>query len=158
MANYFLDSNAIIKYYITEPGSTWVRQLVNDPDNLCIVCEISLAEVAAALAQAQRSKRFGNTFMRNTYTRFRADLRQRLFFAHPVTLGTAELASNIAMRRPLKGCDALQVAAAILTDDEFAPELSVVFVSGDKQALEAARSEGLSVADPFDHTDEDQRS
>jgi hypothetical protein len=81
-------------------------------------------------------------------------LRQRLFFAHPADLDTAELAANIAMRQPLKGCDALQVAAAILTDDKL--DVSVIFVSGDKQVLKAAQAEGLSVEDPFDHAGEDQ--
>jgi predicted nucleic acid-binding protein len=27
---YFLDASALVKYYVTEPGSTWVRQRVDE--------------------------------------------------------------------------------------------------------------------------------
>ena len=29
MALYYLDASALVKHYILEPGSTWVRKLVN---------------------------------------------------------------------------------------------------------------------------------
>ncbi|MDQ3247671.1 MAG: type II toxin-antitoxin system VapC family toxin [Chloroflexota bacterium] len=154
MATYFFDSSAIVKYYLTEPGSVWVRQIVNDKNNFCVICEISLAEVAAALAQARRAKRLGHTAMRNIYALFRADLRSRLFYTYPIILETAELAANIAMRQPLKGCDALQVAAALLIEDPL--QVAVIFMSSDQQALRAAALEGLQFADPMDHTDEDK--
>ncbi len=30
MALYYFDASALVKYYVTEPGSTWVRQMSTD--------------------------------------------------------------------------------------------------------------------------------
>jgi len=133
-----------------------VRRTVNDKSNTSVVCEISLAEVAAGLAQARRSQRLGGTLMSNTYRRFRTDLRQLLFIGHPATIDVADLAAQLAMRRPLKGCDALQVASALMTESTLMPKVRIIFVSGDDQALRAAQAEGLLTGNPFDHIDEDQ--
>jgi hypothetical protein len=38
-----------VKYYVTEPGSTWVRQLVDEEATVLVSAEITIAEVAAAL-------------------------------------------------------------------------------------------------------------
>ena len=32
MSTYYLDASAAVKYYILEPGSLWVRKLVDAPD------------------------------------------------------------------------------------------------------------------------------
>jgi predicted nucleic acid-binding protein len=32
MALYYCDTSALVKYYVTEPGSTWVRQLIEERD------------------------------------------------------------------------------------------------------------------------------
>ncbi|MEA3346251.1 MAG: type II toxin-antitoxin system VapC family toxin [Chloroflexota bacterium] len=45
---YFFDTSVLAKYYVTEPGSTWVRTLVDSPSPLFLV-EITLVEMAAAL-------------------------------------------------------------------------------------------------------------
>jgi transposase len=36
MAFYFFDTSAVVKYYVTEPGSAWVRQLIDawEPDRV----------------------------------------------------------------------------------------------------------------------------
>jgi predicted nucleic acid-binding protein len=34
MALYYLDASALVKYYVTEPGSTWVRQMIDEQDPL----------------------------------------------------------------------------------------------------------------------------
>lgn len=149
MATFFLDSNTVIKYYIREPGSDWVRGIVNDPSNTCIICTISFVEVASALAQMQRSERFGKQLMRRAFANFRQDVQRGLFFTHPIDIGTLEFAAELAMRHPLKGFDATQVASAILGEEII--DTTVVFVSGDKQALTAAKAEGLTVDNPFQH-------
>jgi predicted nucleic acid-binding protein len=32
MAFYYFDASALVKYYVTEPGSTWVRQVFDEQD------------------------------------------------------------------------------------------------------------------------------
>jgi hypothetical protein len=48
----------------------------------------------------------------------------------------------------------MQVASGLQVAQHLtAQEVALTFVSGDKQALDAATAEGLPVENPFDHTD-----
>ena len=51
MADYYLDTSAVVKRYADEPDSNWVRQ-ITDPNapHTILLAEITLAEVAAALS------------------------------------------------------------------------------------------------------------
>jgi len=149
LAISYFDSNAVIKYYVVEPGTTWVRRLVNDTDNTCVVCEIAIAEVAAALSQIQRSKRFGRTFMQDAYARFRTDLQRAIFVGHSIELSTLDLAAQLALRHQLKGYDAIQLATAMQVRAILG--VAITFVSGDAQVLRVAIAEGLLVDNPFEH-------
>jgi predicted nucleic acid-binding protein len=51
---YYLEPSALVKYYVTEPGSTWVRQLVDEEANVLVSADITIAEVAAALGAIAR--------------------------------------------------------------------------------------------------------
>ncbi|NWG21656.1 MAG: type II toxin-antitoxin system VapC family toxin [Chloroflexi bacterium] len=56
MSIFFLDSSALTKRYLQEPGSDWVAALT-DPatGNIIVVAEITRVEVAAALAARHRA-------------------------------------------------------------------------------------------------------
>ena len=54
MTDYFLDASAAVKRYADEAGSTWIRQITEpQAGNTILLAEITLAEVAAALAAAR---------------------------------------------------------------------------------------------------------
>lgn len=54
MPVYYLEPSALVKYYVTEPGSTWVRQLVDGEANVLVSAEITITEVAVALGVIAR--------------------------------------------------------------------------------------------------------
>jgi predicted nucleic acid-binding protein len=61
MELYYFDASALVKYYVLEPGSTWVRGIINPPEvpnksptNIIFIAEISVPEVAAAFAVVHR--------------------------------------------------------------------------------------------------------
>ena len=60
MSFLYLDANVSVKYYVNEPGTTWVQNLINQKDitgkfaNIVFTVEISLVEVAAAFSILQR--------------------------------------------------------------------------------------------------------
>jgi predicted nucleic acid-binding protein len=56
VTDYFLDASAAVKRYADEAGSTWIRQ-ITEPQarNTILLAEITLAEVAAALAAKHRA-------------------------------------------------------------------------------------------------------
>jgi len=154
VSTIFLDSSAIVKYYYTEDGSAWVRRIINDETNVCLASVIAVAEIAAAFAQIQRHTPLGKKRMNEMYLRFRGDLREGLFLARALDEDVLNLAADLALRRTLKGYDAVQVASAVLVRETLTdPDL--IFISGDQQMLRAARAEGFVTEDPEAHTDED---
>ena len=153
MAIYFLDSSAVVKYYVNESGSAFVRRIVRDEQSFCFVANITLAEVAAAFAQLQREGPFGNAFVRRTYSLFSAALQNGQFVTHTVDAETIALAAELVIRHPLKGYDAVQIASAQFIQRRLASSLTLI--AGDKQMLRAAQAEGLTTADPEAHINED---
>lgn len=153
MATYFLDSSAIVKYYVIEVGTEWVRQIIDSEEYACVVANISLAEVAAALSQLRRHGPFGSSFVQRTIFRFKEELRQQMFLSHTVDAGTISLAADLAMSHSLRGYDAVQIASALLAQQ--VTRSKFIFVSGDNQMLRAAVAVGLTTDNPFDHGDED---
>lgn len=56
MSDYFLDSSALAKRYLSEVGTVWVRDLVNPiAGHIIWIAEIAKVEVASALAARQRA-------------------------------------------------------------------------------------------------------
>ena len=161
MGNYYFDASAIVKRYAYESGTAWVRQLCSAQDSethdrlhVVFLGEISRVEVAAALTQkAKRTKEI---------TEQDADNAIKLFVNHldveyQIELLTSELihsAAALAQRRALRAYDAVQLATALRTSHLLQEnDLSLTFVSGDEQLVQAAQAEGLTTENPFDHGD-----
>ena len=84
MALCYFDASAVVKYCVTEPGSHWVRQLVQERDpqsyqfsHVILVAEITRVEVAAALAVIERVGRIKRLERDREYRRFTAQLPAR---------------------------------------------------------------------------------
>src|SRR5271165_6791246 len=57
MANYFLDTSALIKRYAFEPGSPWVRSLYSSrPKHVLAIAQITIAESIATLCRKAREQ------------------------------------------------------------------------------------------------------
>src|SRR5262245_51000167 len=55
MPTYYLDTSALVKRHIAEPGHAWVRTVCGPTaGNLIVVSEATLVEVAAAFARMVR--------------------------------------------------------------------------------------------------------
>lgn len=158
MAFYYFDASALVKYYVTEPGSTWVRHLVEDRDpvtlewrHLLFAAEITRVEVAAGLAIIERVGRIRKAEREREYRRFISQFTSR-YFVVQLTTEDIEHAAELTQRHPLKAYDAVQLAVALRCQQALAPlPLLLTFVSGDRTLLAAARAEGLLTDNPFDH-------
>ena len=154
MAVHFLDSSAVVKYYVTEPGSIWIRQLV-DGDDLLFLAQITIPEVAAALGILERRRLISRRQRRNLWERFVRDCTKRYRFA-PVAYDVLYSAALLCESHPLKAYDAVQLAVSLALHRTLAPHaVALRFLSGDDTLLAAARAEGLAVDNPFWHTDLD---
>ena len=157
MAIYFFDTNSVAKYYATEKGSLWVRRIVEEEANTKVITAITQPELAAALSRMQRLGYFGKTHLHRSFTRFRSDVRRKLFVSHPLDEATLRFASDLALKHPLRGYDAVQVATALLAQQAMFG-FPIIFVTSDKQVLAVAKNEGLIIENPENHPDEPEQS
>jgi predicted nucleic acid-binding protein len=158
MAHYYFDASALVKYYVREAGSTWVRELIDartgepeQPVHTVFVADISAAEVTAAFAVLQRTHRIGHRLWNNVFDRFMADVYARYQLV-PAGRDDFFAAAHLTRHHPLKAYDAVQMAVARRYSRAlFSTNLPLTLVSGDGMLLAAARAEGLSTDNPFDH-------
>jgi len=158
LTDYYLDASALVKRYTDEPGSSWIRQITeSDAQNTISVAEITLAEVAAALAAKHRMPGgITRQQMDRALSRFLQDCDEH-FLLLPVDRLVIGRAVDLTQIHRLRGYDAVQLATALVASETLRPQnLSPpVFVAGDDDLLTAVKAETLPVDNPLDHTDLD---
>lgn len=155
MALYFCDASALVKYYVTEPGSSVIRDLADAEDaasggrrHTFFVAEITLVEVAAALAIIERVGRIRRIDRQRAYQHFVSQWVHRYTIV-PFTAPDFTMAAELTQRYPLKAYDAVHLAVALRQQRMFRGHgPSVTFISSDHAQLGAARAEGLLILDP----------
>jgi len=150
---YFLDSSAAVKAYIHEQGTSWVQALLtSDSHDMLAVAHIGLVEMAAAFAAQRRASALTLTEYDQAMNELLDDMRER-YIVVSITQPLIEFAIELTRRRKLRGCDAIQLAAALTLNrvqiDNELPALT--FVCADHDLLIAAQAEGLRIENPNDH-------
>ena len=153
MAVYFCDSSAIVKRYVSEQGTAWLTG-ITDPaaGNRVYVAAITGAEVIAALARKRRGQHLSTNDAATAMTRFRHDYENE-FLIVEVAAALIGSAMSLADTHSLRGYDAVQLAAAIQTQQRRnargAPAL--IFITADDDLLDAGAAEGLITDNPNVH-------
>jgi uncharacterized protein len=153
MANYYFDSSALIKRYVTETGSAWVRRvLVPARRNRAYTVRITGAEIVAAFALRRRTGTIPLSAAQAAIRQFMLDFGSR-FDVVEVTPSLVEAAMMLAEKHELRGYDSVQLAAALSVhlSRKDRPIRSLTFVSADGRLNEAAAAEGLTVVSPTNH-------
>ncbi len=157
MASFYFDSSALVKYYIPEVGTHWVKILVDDRAddewrNAVATSSLSVAEVVAAFTKRHRMREISEGLKAALISRFLRDGRQRctLLEADSTVIDTAV---QLIQRHPLRAYDAVQLATALILNnaliaDQLPP---LTFVSADNVLCRAARAEGLPAENPNEH-------
>mgnify|MGYP001185080894 CR=1 FL=1 len=154
MANYYLDTSAVVKRYVPrEVGSGWVRQITDPATSpVLLVSAIAIVEVAGALARKEREKAL-SALERQQYVSLFAFDCQHAYSVLPVTGPILRLAATLTHRQALRAYDAVQLATALqanlLLVNAGAPPLT--FVAADLRLCQAGRAEGLASENPLDH-------
>jgi len=154
VTDYDLDASALVKRYVNEVGSAWIRQ-ITDPtaQNTVLLAEITLAEVAAALAAQCRAPGGITQEQRDrALSRFLQDCDEH-FLLLPVDRPVIDRAVELTQNHRLRGYDAVQLATALVTNEILQAQnlLSLVFVAADNDLLNAAEAEQFPVDNPLDH-------
>jgi len=156
MPHYYLDSSAVVKCYFPEAGSQWIRRLTSNLSALLYSSDLTIAEVAAAIAVLGRTGRISPPQQREAVAEFYKHTTMR--FVHlSASREIVRYAADLTQRYPLKGYDAVHLATALsFARDLRANGLSLTLVTGDDQIIRAAQAEHLSIANPFDYAHLDQ--
>lgn len=132
----FLDSSALAKRYVQEPGSDRVEEILSSASSLGISV-ICLSEVVSALCRRRREGKLSQ----QQYSRAKQALFEDIEDASVINVTDQVIlrAVDLLERWPLRSSDSLHVASAA----EWSAEL---FVSSDERQCAAARGYGLQVS------------
>jgi hypothetical protein len=153
MRPYYLDTSALIKHYVAEPGSDWVDAVILEPDGvLVLTSRLTMVEVWSALGRRRREASISAEHHADALDAFREDslLRYRFVeFEQPVY----ELAGQLLENHSLRAYDAVQLASAlfagrVLTEADLPLP---TFLCSDDRLLVVARNVGLPADDPTAH-------
>jgi len=154
VTEYYLDASALVKRYADEAGSDWVRRITElDAGNTVMVAEVTLVEVAAALAAKQRATDGITLEERNrALSRFLQDCDEG-FLILPVDRLVVDRSVELTQNHRLRGYDAIQLASALIVADLLTSQSLQPphFVVGDRNLLAAATAECLPTENPLDH-------
>jgi uncharacterized protein len=153
VTHYFLDSSALIKRYVAEQGTAWVRAIsLPSAGNTIVVAPVTQVEVFSGVS---RRKREGVVAAR-TAQAIRLLLNRDIQLEYAVIELTPPLiqrAQDLLDKHPLRAYDAIQLVSALMANRRLtaAKLLPLVFVSADTRLLNAATVEGLTIDDPNVH-------
>jgi uncharacterized protein len=152
VAVHYFDSSALVKRYVSEMGSAWVLTLVGPTSShQNYVARISGAEVVAAVAGRQRAGSLSVADATAVLTAFRHDFRHEYRIVE-ITPALIEVAMGLAEVHPIRGYDAVQLAAAVEVRAAcLAMGTTLTLVSADVALNAAAAVEGVTVEDPNLH-------
>jgi predicted nucleic acid-binding protein len=150
---YFVDSSALVKRYVQEDGTAWVRRLTRRSAGRRIyLARITAVEVTAAVARRRKGKTLTAAKASSILYRFRQHLAGRYTLVD-ILPALLDEAMRLANAHSLRAYDAVQLAAALKIRQEhqdfsFPP---VTLISADQALNDAATAEGLTVDDPRSH-------
>ena len=154
MTAYYLDTSALIKRYVTETGSAWLRNLFqSDADHFFATSRLTMPETYSALARRRREGTVSVTDYNVNIRAFSNDSATTYRFIE-LTLDVVELSRQLLEQHPLRANDAVQLASALMANRSLtvAGLTALVFMSADDRLNEAATAEGLVVENPNNHT------
>lgn len=105
-----VDASAAVKLVLEEPGSTVARRLWDEPVRW-VAPSIVVPEVAAAVSAARRDGRLRATAARRVRSAWAQVIEQIDLLAIDASL--ADRAGELAASRPIRGMDAVYLAAAV---------------------------------------------
>ena len=148
----YLDTSALVKRYITETGSRWIRSLLNGPAVYTFTSQLTTVEGACAFARRRREGYLAADEQRQVLEMLFYELNHR-YSTLRVTPQLIDIACRLADRWPLRAFDAVHLAAAWLLNQNLltSGHAPLTFVCADIRLLDIAQSEGMLTENPNDH-------
>ncbi|HTU70505.1 MAG TPA: type II toxin-antitoxin system VapC family toxin [Candidatus Baltobacteraceae bacterium] len=147
MGLYYLDTSALVKLYVREPGTEEMLRLANaTPSHTFTVLSLAPVEFHAAIRRRERAGDVGADAADGILLAFAKHLAE-VFIRQPITEATVETALQLIDRYTLRAYDAMQLAGCLVMPRSAGGE-PVRFACADISLEGAARSEGLATLNP----------
>jgi len=143
---YFLDTTAVTKLYIREPGTDQTVRLTTGKGNRFVLLAITQAEFRSAVRRRQREGDLDRAAAELLLQDFARHF-DGFFLRQGMNESVIETACGLIDNHPLRAYDAIQLAGCLTLRSVNANE-HPVFVCSDKNLLAAAEAEGLLVWNP----------
>lgn len=148
MMTYYLDTSALIKRYVDEVGSDWLRATLDTQPSVVIV-HLTIVEVTSALMRRRREGALTPT----EYTRVQNAFRSDCLCEYEMVTAVGDIidqANRLLERQPLRAYDAVHLATAVVANQQLlANDLApLTFLSADDRLNKAASAEGLTIDNP----------
>ena len=158
MAQYFLDTSALIKRYHQEVGSSFLDHLFTLPEKVLHVSDLTIIELHSAAAKKVRVGEMNRQEFNSLLEQLNNDIASGLLEAIPLTdnhkYTAIALLDKHALTRALRTLDALQLAVAV--DLKERGELTY-FVTADERFSKIVEEEGIAVLNPEGETEAETR-
>lgn len=153
MSAYFLDSSALVKRYLTETGTNWIRNLMQPSiGNQIFVAQIASVEMVSALARKQREMAISPRTLQAAILLIERHT-SREYIITKFDASVERVAKRLLVNYPLRAYDAVQLASALFINTVLTGQNlpALTFVCDDKRLLSVAQSEGVGTDDPSSH-------
>jgi uncharacterized protein len=153
MATTYIDTSALVKRYVAEVGSAWVRRMVARPvHHVLYTAALTEVEVRSALQRLVREGRLDTAQAQRLTQRVTQHFTRRYQLIR-ITRTVVTQAGMLLERHPLRAYDAVQLACALTVRDGMHRRgmLPPLFVAADDALLAAAVAEGFVVDNPLQH-------
>lgn len=136
----YLDTSALVKLYIEEPGSQEVKAAVKEA-KIVTTSRVACVEARAGIARKYRE----GELSKEEHDQVVKDLKQDWdnYFIVEVSESVAKLGGELTSRHPLRGFDAIHLASGLLLKRR--TRLDILFSCFDERLKAAAQTEGLTV-------------
>lgn len=145
----FLDTSALVKLYIEEPGTAWMQDFATAAAaGSLFLSAVASVEIASGFYRLEREGHIAGGAAAELLAVFRADLGWR-YVTQPVTDAVLGTAVELIQAHALRAYDAMQLATCRLLARQ-QKSASPRFISSDRQLLRAAEAEGFACVNPED--------
>ena len=153
MSHYYLDASALVKRYVDEVGSDWLRGIIaSSQPALLFTSRMTIVEVVSAFARRAREGSLSSAELAMSRDTFRGDCLNE-YQIMPPTMTVIDLACALLEQHPLRAYDATHLATALGAQQFLAAQgyPPLTFLSADDRLNRVATAEGLQVDNPNHH-------
>jgi len=147
VALYYLETSALVKLYVREPGTDRLLTLTSPPgENRLVILSLAQIEFRSAVRRRERSRDIPPRIASQLLDAFRRHVEGR-FETLAIDDVLLDISAGLVDRYSLRAFDAIQLAGYLVLRKTARRE-APVFVCADRELLAVARREGLPVLDP----------